>query len=418
MRALKSYGLAIVITIILALWLSTGVFVEGGQGPHDSEMTVAQLIEGEDGGPVTEFVDATGIGREVEHGEGENDPTLTIAERNEERDGPQDDARSVRTQLFILEQMPLEVTLRGTTRSPATRDAVAQISDTVAAMHVVEGQRVEAGDPICTLNTGTREAAVLQASAQVAQAEAALEAAQTDFDTNTRLRESGIASPNSGEAVASQLRLAEANLESARIGLRQRQDDLAHTELTATAAGFVQRPVANVGDLLPIGGSCAQIVQLDPMRFQGSVPQAYIDLARRGLPAEITTITGQEATGEITYVAVSADPATRSFEVEIEFPNPDGAIRDGVTAEADISLGTVPAHLLPQSALTLDENGRMGVQLVDEDSVARFVEIEVLNDTTEGIWVSGLPAEAQVITIGQEYVTDGQVVNATLVSEE
>ncbi|WP_167803318.1 efflux RND transporter periplasmic adaptor subunit [Pseudoroseicyclus tamaricis] len=413
---MKSYGLAFLLVLIGAVWLSTGVFVQGGQGPHDSEMTVAQLIDGEDGGPVTEMVDATGIARDVEHEGGPEDPALSIAERNAMLEEEDPEARSVRTVLYPLKQMSLDVTLRGTTRTPATRDAVAQTSDTVAEMHVTEGQRVQAGDRICTLSTGTREAAVEQAAAQVAQAEAALNQAQTDYDTNTRLRESGIASPNSGEAVASQLRLAEANLESARVAYRRAQDDLSHTELTASADGVVQRPVANVGDLIPVGGSCAQIVQLDPMRFTGSVPQAYIDRVYLGLPADIRTINGQEALGEITYVAVSADPATRSFEVEIEFPNPGGEIRDGVTAEADVSLGEVPAHLLPQSALTLDEEGRMGVQIV-EDNVARFVPVEVLNDTTEGIWVGGLPAEAQVITIGQEYVTDGQVVNATLVTE-
>ncbi|MGZ9811791.1 efflux RND transporter periplasmic adaptor subunit [Pseudoroseicyclus sp. H15] len=416
MRALKSYGLALLIVLVAAVWLSTGVFVHGGRGPHESEMTVAQLIEGDEGGPVTEAVERTGIARELEDEEGPNDPALSIAERNELRDGDSGEARSVRTQLFELQQMPLEVTLRGTTKSPATRDAVAQTSDTVAAVHVVAGQRVEAGDAICTLNAGTRQAAVEQAAAQVAQAEAALDAAQTDYDTNVRLRESGIASPNSGESVATQLRLAEANLESARVGLTQRQDDLAHTQLTATAGGVVQRPVANVGDLITVGGSCAQIVQLDPMLFQGSVPQAYIDLAREGATSDIRTINGQTAEGTVTYVAVSADPATRSFEVEIEFPNPDGRIRDGVTAEAEITLGDVPAHLLPQSALTLGENGETGVQVV-QDNVAHFMPVEILNDTTDGIWVTGLPAQAQIITIGQEYVTDGQVVDATLMSE-
>ena len=115
---------------------------------------------------------------------------------------------------------------------------------------------------------------------------------------------------------------------------------------------------------------------------------------------------------KVTFISAVADNATRSFPVEIEFANEDLSIRDGVTAEAIVTLGTAPGHLLPQSVLTLDDDGVLGVRTV-ENGVVAFHEITIVSDTREGVWVTGLPLSADVITIGQENVTAGQAVDAT-----
>ncbi|MEM9972071.1 MAG: efflux RND transporter periplasmic adaptor subunit, partial [Pseudomonadota bacterium] len=98
--------------------------------------------------------------------------------------------------------------------------------------------------------------------------------------------------------------------------------------------------------------------------------------------------------------------------VDIEVDNSDLSIRDGQTAEIGIQADGEVAHLLPQSALTLDNDGRLGVRLV-EDNAAAFAPVSVLRDTTEGIWVAGLDEQAEVIVVGQEFVTDGVRVDVT-----
>ena len=77
-----------------------------------------------------------------------------------------------------------------------------------------------------------------------------------------------------------------------------------------------------------------------------------------------------------------------------------------------VDLGTIPAHLLPQSIMTLDSEGDLGVQTVQDGKVV-FQQITIIQDTREGVWVSGLAASVDVIVLGQEYVTDGQQVAAT-----
>jgi len=81
-----------------------------------------------------------------------------------------------------------------------------------------------------------------------------------------------------------------------------------------------------------------------------------------------------------------------------------------VTAELDVPLPPQKAQLLPPSALTLDDAGRFGVRIVDEASKARFLPVKVLSQEREGTWVTGLPDKVTVITIGQDFVVDGQTV--------
>lgn len=414
MRVFKSYGLALILILIFAGWFLTGMLVQGGKGPVEGEKSVVEAVEGKDGGPLTTVVKGSGLALEHHEAEGAADPALSIAKRNAAAAKDAGPSRSVRTRTYTVQPMPMKVALRGHTSAKASVAAVARTSDTVVAVAVVEGQFVKVGDLLCTLDQGTRQAGVNQAKAALAQADAALTKARNELRTNEALRAKDLASANSAEGFAAAVSAATANHEAATVGLEKAMVDLSDIEIRATVPGAIQRPLAKVGDMLMTGGTCASIVQLDPMLFAGAVPQSRIDLARLGLEAAIKTINGANATGKVTYIAVSSDAATRSFAVEIEFPNPDGRIKDGLTAEATVTLGTIPAHLLPQSVMTLDSNGDLGVQSVEDGKVV-FHKITILQDSIAGVWVTGLPAQTDIIVLGQEYVAQGQQVDATRV---
>lgn len=406
MRALKSYGFAAVLILLISMWFVTGVVVQGGNGAHDSEATVMSVLE-KDGGPVTDMMNEKGVIVEIHHEEGVDDPALSIAERNALAAQNAGEKRVVRVKTFKLQPMELEITLRGHTAAKSSLAAVSQTSDIVESVAVHEGQRVAAGDLICTLDNGTRQASVDQARAAVKQAEAALLKAQADYNTNAALRNKGLVSENSAEGFSANLRAAESATEASQVALRNREKEFENTHIRAALAGVIQGPIVEVGTLLHVGGACATIIQLDPMVFVGAVPQARITFVKLGLTAKITTITKQSADGHVSFVAVSSDPATRTFELEIEFPNPDGKIFDGLTAQAAVDMGDIPAHLLPQSVLTLDADGILGVKAAENGKVV-FYPLDILGDTREGIWVAGLPLSVDLIVVGQEYVSNGQ----------
>ena len=142
--------------------------------------------------------------------------------------------------------------------------------------------------------------------------------------------------------------------------------ELGRTKIVAKIDGVVQDPIATVGTILatavPGADTCATIVQLDPIVFGGAVPESRINYAKVGLAASVTTVTGQTLQGKVSFVSSVADAATRTFPAEIDLPNPGNQVQAGLTATATINVGTAPAQLLPQSVLTLDDNGVMGVR--------------------------------------------------------
>ncbi|HEV2514129.1 MAG TPA: efflux RND transporter periplasmic adaptor subunit [Devosia sp.] len=391
MRAIVSYGVAGAIVIVGALWLGSGVFVAGGNGPGNGEK------------PIISFFSKDAEGAETTHhvAEGAVDPHLTIAERVAESSGASAPAQSVRTETYKMQAMPVEVPLRGRTKAKTVTTITPETSGVVTAVNVTKGQSVKPGDIICTLEEGTRAAAV-------AQAEAALAQAQTAYDSNKALRDKGLAANNTGIAAESALRQAQTAFDQAK-------QEFDRAKVTTKVAGVVQDPVATVGSVLSPGQPCATVVELDPMLFVASVPEARIARAELGLAAKVETVTGQTVEGKVSYIASLADDATRSFPVEIEIPNADGKVLSGVTATAMVTMGTVPAHLLPQSVLTLNDEGTLGIRSV-KDGVVEFYPVTIISDSREGVWVTGLPPSVDVITMGQEYVVPGQKVNATNVS--
>lgn len=414
MRALYSYGVAFLILVLAGVWLASGTLVMGGNGPGNGERPIVSVLEGEEHGPIATQLAEAGVlaQHETEHAV---DPNLTIAQRTEAETGAVTKAQSVRTSTYVAQPMAIEVPLRGRTQAKASVGAVAETAGIVDTVHVTKGQDVAVGDLLCTLDQGTRAAAVAQAKAGIEQANASLAQAQSDYDTNAELRSKGLAAPNTARGVEVALTAAKAGISTAQAALDNAQAELDRTEIHAKVAGVVQDPIVTAGAMLAQGSPCATIVQLNPMVFIGQVPEARIGLAKIGLEATIKTITGQDVAGKVTFISSVADPATRSFPVEIEIPNVDGAIRDGITATATVNMGSAPAHLLPQSVLTLNDDGVLGISSVVGNAV-KFLPVTIVSDTREGVWVLGLPASVDVITVGQEYVVDGQTVEATNVT--
>jgi len=92
--------------------------------------------------------------------------------------------------------------------------------------------------------------------------------------------------------------------------------------------------------------------------------------------------------------------------------NADQSIRDGQTADIAIQTEGTPAHLLPASAMTLSDDGALGLRVVI-DGIVRFAPVRMIRDTANGVWLAGLPEMVDVITVGQEFVTDGTPVRIT-----
>jgi multidrug efflux system membrane fusion protein len=269
---------------------------------------------------------------------------------------------------------------------------------------------------------------VPEAEARVSEAQARLEEAMINQNAAARLSEDGFASQtrlaSADAAVAAAkagvssatagLRAARSGIEAATASVASAEKEIERLTIKAPFAGLLESDTAELGSLLQPGALCANIIQLDPIKLVAYLPETEVNRVTLGSSAGARLAAGgDDLIGEVTFISRSADPATRTFRVDIEVPNPAQNIRDGQTAEIAIASEGVLAHLIPQSAMTLNDEGTLGVRLVDDAAVVSFAAVSVMRDTAKGIWVTGLPQTANVIVTGQEYVTAGVVVAPT-----
>ena len=98
--------------------------------------------------------------------------------------------------------------------------------------------------------------------------------------------------------------------------------------------------------------------------------------------------------------------------MELEVPNPGHAVAEGITAKITLSVGETVAHRLSPAVLTLSDEGVMGIKVVNAENVVEFLSVTLVADTPEGTWLGGLPEELELISVGYEFVKQGQKVTA------
>jgi multidrug efflux system membrane fusion protein len=295
-----------------------------------------------------------------------------------------------------------KLVLSGRTEADRKVMVIARTGGVLTELRVRRGDKVEKGDVIAVLSDEAREA-------QVAQATALLMQRKTELEAKRRLIENG---------TLPKLDLVnlEAHHKAAQAALAMAEAERNRGIVTAPWSGIVTDTTAEVGQAAfsMAGREIAQIVALDPMLAVVEVAERKLAGIRVGDTAEIRLVTGQAATGRIRYVAKSASHTTRTYRVEIEIQNPTGAIPDGITAEVAVPLAPVPATRVPRSALTLASSGDVGVRAVDRNGRVKFIPVSVVEDVHTFMWVDGVPDGTRVIVQGQDFVREGQQVEAVM----
>ncbi|MCS6879177.1 MAG: efflux RND transporter periplasmic adaptor subunit [Geminicoccaceae bacterium] len=287
-----------------------------------------------------------------------------------------------------------ELLLSGVTEPARTVILRAELSGRVLETPVAQGARVEAGAPIVRLDPRERPERVRELEARLAQRELEFEAASRlgarGFQAETRVAE------------------ARAALEEARARLKEARAELERSVVRAPFAGRLERRLVEVGDFVEVGREVAVLVEPRPFLIVARAPESRVHELAAGLSGSARLADGRVLEGRLRFVARRAEDATRTFRVELEIPDPPEDLAAGVTARLAIRLPEVPAHRLPASALVLDDAGRIGVRLVDEEDRVRFAPVVVLRAEGGMLWLSGLPERARVITTGQGFVGEGE----------
>ncbi|TDL78314.1 efflux RND transporter periplasmic adaptor subunit [Palleronia sediminis] len=310
-----------------------------------------------------------------------------------------------------VETAPVSVAVRPSTAETVTlyfraegqaqpdRDTMvrAETSGDVAEVLVPKGARVEEGEVIARLSADRLDADLAGAREEAARARRELENAQ-------QLLDRGVSTEDRVAQARAALAAAEAQVVAAETGLES-------TEIVAPFGGRLETMTLDKGEFVSAGAEVARLVDNRPLTVAVQVPQQSLGAIRDGQPAEVRFITGETREGRVTFVGTAAATQTRTFLAEIEVPNEDGDIPAGISARVVIPTGEARAHFVPSSIVSLNEEGETGVKTVEDGRVV-FYPIEVARAEIGGIWVTGLPDQADLITVGQGFVRGGEEVRA------
>jgi membrane fusion protein, multidrug efflux system len=156
----------------------------------------------------------------------------------------------------------------------------------------------------------------------------------------------------------------------------------------------------------------ARMIALDPIIAIVEVSEKRLSGVRLGEEAELRLVSGEVVKGKVRYISRSAAATTRTYRVDVEVPNPDNKIPDGITTEVAISMAQVKATRVPRSALTFSAQGKLGVRAVNAESKVVFIPIEIVDDAAQTMWVKGVVDGTRVIVQGQDFVREDQIVDA------
>ena len=309
--------------------------------------------------------------------------------------GPEPALR-VRVKRIRARPHEVAVTVRGRSEASRRVDLRAETDGRIVEVGASRGEPVEKGAVVARL-------AVEERRAKLAEYEARLRQRRIHFEATEALAERGL---SSREALAT----ARADIDAAKAAVEQVEIEIARTRLRAPFDGLLLQGHAEAGDYLKQGDRFGRIIDLDPILFVGSVTERAVARLRPGLPAVARSLSGQEVRGTLRYIAPSADPAARTFRIEVEAANPGYRIREGVTADISVEVAVAMAHFVTPALLSLADDGAIGLKTVDGRNRVRFRPVDVIEDTPDGVWLGGLPTEIRVITVGQDFVSAGQEV--------
>ena len=292
------------------------------------------------------------------------------------------------------------VLVQGRTESNRNVLVSSETNGIVEEIFVKKGDFVNKDQILCKLSTDSRKAKLDEAKALMLQK-------KLEWDASKVLVEKGYRSQTKAAG-------SKAAYDASKALVIQMEEELENINIRSPFDGFFNDNLAEVGDFLSIGMPCGQVVDYNPILVIGQVSEQEIKKIKSDIQGYAVLSTGEKLNGLLSYVSKTADSKTRTFRIELEINNSNFDIKDGITAELFIPTKKVQAHLIPPSSLTLDSDGKIGVRHIDSNNEVIFSDVEIIGDEKELIWVSGLPEEITLITIGQEFVIEGQKVNYTL----
>lgn len=295
------------------------------------------------------------------------------------------------------------ITLQGDIEPARNITVKAETHGRISATHVNSGSRVQKGQRMLNIAVADRQARLEQAEAELKLKEAELQAAN-------QLKAKKLISGN-------QLEQAVANVAAAKAAVKQIKVEINYTTIRAAFTGIANYRHVELGDYVAAGDPLIDLIDDQHIKIVARIPQQHISKLKIGQHVSAELLDGQSIQGQLSYISSQADPATRTFTVKA-IAEPVEELRLGQSARVRLKLGEILAHKVSSSALSLAANGDIFVNAVSANGTVVRHSAEIIKNDSDGVWLSGLPGQLDLIVVGQAFVTEGQAVEATYEGEQ
>ncbi|GAK83606.1 membrane-fusion protein [Vibrio ponticus] len=299
---------------------------------------------------------------------------------------------------FVAQSTHKTIDLYGRTAPDREAKIGAEIAGKITSLQVKKGDVVKRNQVIAMIDKGDLDIQLQRATAMLAVREKEFKAAQS-------LKSKGLQGEVAFANAQAMLVEAKAMVSNAKLALR-------NTSVKAPFAGVVDYLFIEKGDFVGVGDPVATLIDLEKIVIEADVSERHIQDIKLNQPATVRFINGQQTQGKVRYIARVSSASTNTFPIEIEVANPEQLIPAGVSTEVELNLKDQQAVKITPAMLALDESGNLGVKTLLNQDTVKFVPIQLVKAEQDGVWLTGLGQEVDIITTGQGFVRDGDKVMA------
>ncbi len=306
-------------------------------------------------------------------------------------------APKVRVRKIKPQSVTQSIILYGRTEPGRSSILRSELSGRITEIHFARGQRVNRNDPVIRLDLNDRDKQLSYVQARLAQ---------------HKLEYKGSQSLSiKGYQGKSKLAQSQADLKETEAQVAHLKKEIKNTLIRAPFDGVIYDQSVEIGDYVTEGEQLAEIIDLNPLIVRGDVSQLNIQAIFVNQKAKVTFSGNIKKTGAVKYVSSMSNPQTNTFRIEVYLDNPDLKLLAGLTTEIEIPLKEVSAIKISPALFSLDENGIIGIKWVKNNTV-HFSTINIVKTEADGVWITAIDPEMEIITVGQAFVRKGDKVEA------
>lgn len=291
---------------------------------------------------------------------------------------------------------PRIITLYGVTNKITTSLKTA-LSGRVKQIFATEGAELKKGEPILLIEKA-------DLPKRLEEAEMRVEKETINLSSAKKLLEKKLTSEKDYHQ-------ARENMASALAQLAKVREEITFAEVNAPYDGVLESIDVEVGDFIedfqkmPLGVFSYK----DVLRVTAGISEKYANDLDSIQKSTVKFLDGTQVEARIHYINKISSPDTKTFNAEFEMDLPIAKKVSGETVEIELELPNILMYRVPISAVVLDEEGILGVKIIEENKV-KFHEIEMISDDEAGIWVAGLPEKIEIIESGAQMIPNGYMV--------